>query len=195
MNKDMINKSLNILKTYAYLEDDRLEDGTLLIAKAPHIAPLAWLHCIYAPLKNEDILIFEKEIGKEIPNEYGNFLKISNGLSVFNTTLSLFGKRNNYKRSIDAAWQPFDLVLPNTHEKPYNATGNEFIIGCYDWDGSYLYINRENKTIHLCKNDDIKSLYEWESFEDMLYSEIRRLVELFDSKGKEKDINKSTLPV
>jgi len=194
MNEETINEAFSILKSYAYLGEEKHDDGTLLFAKAPHIAPQAWLHCIYAPLNDKDIHVLEKETGQEVPNAYKNFLKISNGLSVFNTALSLFGKRGNYKHLVDAVWQPFDLGLPNTYEKPSNANDNIFIIGCYDWDGSYLYMDKSDDSVHLCKTDDIKSLYEWKSFENMLYSEIQRLVELFDNEGQEKDSNKSTLP-
>lgn len=194
MNTDNINLAFDTLKSYEYLGRDLLKDGTLLIGKAPHIAPHAWLHCIYPSLSDRDISALEMELNQEIPTVYKEFLMTSNGLSVFNTTLSLFGKRSNYKRSIDDVWQPFDIVLPNTIEKPQNANSDSFIIGCYDWDGSYLYIDKKKQSIHLCENDDVKSLYEWKCFEDMLCSEIRRLTMLFDRNGKELDEEKSTLP-
>jgi hypothetical protein len=195
MNNNKINLVCNVLESYNYLGKEQLKDGTLLIGKAPHIAPLAWLHCIYSPLKNTDISDLEMELNQEIPNIYKEFLLISNGLSVFNTTLSLFGKRGNYKRSVDNVWQPFDIILPNTIEKPRNANNDIFIIGCYDWDGSYLYIDKKDSSIHLCEVDNVRSLFEWGNFEDMLYSEINRLTKLFDNNGKEIDEEKITLPL
>jgi hypothetical protein len=194
MDLKIINETFDLLKGYKYLGEKQLENGTLLIAKAPHIAPQAWLHCIFAPINANDVNILEGELNQKIPDIYKEFLEMSNGLSVFNTTFSLFGKRSNYKRSIDNVWQPFDLILSNTVEKPYNADDNVFIIGCYDWDGSYLYIDKKTSSVHLCKNDDITPLYKWKNFEDMLYSEINRLIDLFDYNGKEKNVEDSTLP-
>lgn len=194
MNRERIDLAFSTLKRYNYLGEKLLHDGTQLIGKALHIAPQAWLHCIYPPLNSDDIAVLEKELNQQIPDVYKQFLRISNGLSVFNTTLSLFGRRCNYRRSADDVWQPFDIVRSNTIEKPKNASENIFIIGCYDWDGSYLYIDANDSSIHLCETDDVKSLYEWKSFEDMLYSEVNRLTNLFDANGKEIDDEQSMLP-
>lgn len=187
-------ESIATLKEFNYLGEKILEDGTLLIAKAPHIAPLAWLHCVYAPLTESQISEIEQRIG-EMPKVYKEFLKTSNGLGVFNTTLSLYGLRGNYRRQIQDVWQPFDIIIPNTLEKPANAKESVFIIGGYDWDGSYLYIDKRSGKVHLCDRDDAKSLYEWDDFEEMLSSEVRRLVTLFDKEGKELDSDRSTLPI
>lgn len=189
----LFDKSIDILKGYNYLGEQQLEDGSLLIARAPHIAPQAWLHSIYAPLTESEISEVEQRVG-EIPKVYKGFLKTSNGLGVFNTTLSLYGFRRNYKRQIPDVWQPFDIVTPNTIEKPANAKGSVFIIGGYDWDGSRLYIDKLTGKVHLCDRDDAKSLYEWNSFGEMLLSEIKRLSTLFDKEGKEINPDDSTLP-
>jgi hypothetical protein len=189
----MCYKILNQLKQFEYLGKNILDNGTLLIAKAPHIAPYSWLHCIYSPLSSQDINLIENKIG-EIPNEYKNFLLVSNGLGVFNTTLSLYGLRRNYKRTIDDVWQPFNIITPNTLEKPSDSNDDIFIIGSYDWDGSYIYVDKKSNKTHLCNRYSVTSLFEWRSFNDMLEKEIMRLITLFDKNGKEIDENKSTLP-
>lgn len=189
-------KGLDILMSYDNLGEKKLKDGTVLIGKAPHIAPMAWLHSIYPPLSESDINILEDQIKKIIPEPYKEFLKVSNGLNVFNTTLSLYGLRKNYNRDVEInVWQPFDIIVPNTIEKPIDSADKAFIIGSYDWDGSYLFINTANEKIYLCSREDITPLFEWANFGEMLNGEIKRLSNLFDRDGKELNIDSSTLPI
>jgi len=188
-------KILNILKEYKYLGEKQLVDNTRLIGKALHIAPEAWLHCIFHPLTETDIKTLEKDLGTVIPSDYKDFLATSNGLRVFNTTFTLDGLRKNYSRNSRDNFQPFDITTPNKLEKPKNAGDNVFIIGGYDWDGSYLFIDTETNKVHLCQNEDSTSLYEWKNFNKMLESEITRLIKLFDKNGKELNPDESTLPI
>ena len=190
----MISHALEILKSYKHLGEKQLKNGTLLIGKAPHIAPEAYLHSIFKPLTENEIIETEKILKQTIPDDYKEFLRISNGLHIFNTTLSLYGRRTNNSRSIEDI-QPFDLDIPNIYEKPKNADKNIFIIGSYDWDGSYLYVDKNDNSVHLCERENAKSLYKWNNFAEMLLSETNRLIKLFDKNGEEIDSSKSTLPV
>jgi hypothetical protein len=185
---------LGRLFEYSHLGEQLMPNGTLLIGKAPHIAPLAWLHSIYPPLLGNDLNEMEKRLGHAIPGPYRRFLIATNGINIFSTTLSLYGLRYNYKRNIEDVWQPFDIVTPNTIEKPGNAGDNIFIIGSYDWDGSYLYIDSKSGKIHLCDREDARSNYSWDSFYAMLESEINRLITRFDKEGKVLNEDESTLP-
>ncbi len=191
MTKDILEP----LKSFGHLGEKQLPDGTLLIGKAPHIAPNAWLHCIYAPLNKENIMSLQNNLSIQIPNDYKSFLEISNGIGVFNTTLSLYGLRRNYKRNIDDVWQPFNIKTTNSMERPDNADKDFFFIGGYDWDGSLLYIDSKTNETHLCTREDATPFYSWVNFEDMLKSEIKRLIKLFDKYGKELNPDESTLPV
>lgn len=44
--------------------------GAILIGKAPHIAPEAWLNTLYPPLSKNDVQALEKELGMEISIDY-----------------------------------------------------------------------------------------------------------------------------
>jgi len=191
----MSYKPLEYLKQFEYLGKRLLDNGTLLIGKAPHIAPQAWLHSIHSPLTNLQIKELEEKMQTAIPDDYKDFLKITNGLKVFNTTFTLDGLRKNFKRGIGDVWQPFNIITPNTLERPKNAGKKFFFIGGYDWDGSLLYIDSATNHVHLCEREDATSLYDWKNFEQMLESEINRLVKLFDKEGKELNPDESTLPV
>jgi len=186
---------LNLLDDYKVFGEKRLENGTYLIGKAPHIAPNAWLHSIYSGLDINELNDLEKILDKPIPKSYKSFLEKSNGLKIFNTTFCLYGLRRNYNRSIDNVWQPFDIRTPNITERPKNAANNFFFIGGYNWDGSLLYIDNHTDKVHLCHRDDANSIYEWNSFDNMLESEILRIITLFDGQGKKVNPHITTLPI
>ncbi len=192
---EYVFRILDIVKQYRYLGERQLEDGTLLIGRAPHIAPHAWLHSIYPPLKKLEIEELESKMSSIIPNDYKEFLEVSNGLKVFNTTFSLDGLRKNFKRGIDDVWQPFSIITPNTLERPENSRKSFFFIGGYDWDGYLLYIDSDTNKVHLCNGENATSLFHWKNFEAMLESEINRLIKLFDKEGRELNPEASTLPI
>lgn len=189
------DKLFDSLKSYNCLGEKKLDDNTILIGMAPHIAPEAWLHCIYPGLNKLELEELENELTVKIPIDYRFFLGEANGLGIFNTTLSLFGKRKNYIRTAESIWQPFSLLRYNVDEKPDNAGDNIFFIGSYDWDGSLLYIDTNTSKVHLTSREFVSTEYEWPSFYDMLNTEINRLKKLFDSKGVIIDEERSTLPI
>lgn len=100
-----------VKKEFYRFEDlgiQKSENGTVLIGKAPHIAPLAWLNKIYPSLNEGDILLLEKELDTEIPEAYKHFLtNFSNGLNIFVATFSLDGLRKDMGRSVEASRQAF----------------------------------------------------------------------------------------
>lgn len=59
-----------------------------------------------------------------------------------------------------------------------------FFIGGYRYDGSKLYIDSEDGKVHFCKRRDASSLLAWDSFEDMLLSESKRIFTLYDDRGR-----------
>lgn len=99
MNK--YGQILDLLRTYDNLGKQEYPDGTALIGRAPHIAPFAWLHHIYATLSDEQIQQLEVALRMEIPEDYFAFLQVSNGLGAFHA-LNLHGYRSNYQRTVDA---------------------------------------------------------------------------------------------
>lgn len=172
-----------------------LADGTRLFGHVPEIAPQAWLHCIYPTLNNEEIMMIEKEIGIRIPEAYKDFLlNCSNGLSIFLDTLNLYGFRKIYSRSIEQAWQPYSIFLPNTQERPKDARLNHLFIGGYNWDGSLLYIDTVTLKVHRSSGDCIEPLNTWNNFELMLLSEATRIHLLFHQNGRQINEDEPTTP-
>ena len=180
---------------YEKLGTEKQSNGTELIGKAPHIAPLAYLHSIYKGLNNEEIDRLEQDLETEIPKDYKDFLKFSNGLHIFNTTFCLDGLRVSYNRKNAIENRlPFCILTPNMYERPKNANSECFFIGGYDLDGSHLYMNKNNNKIYRCKENNAKPLNEWNSLNEMILSEIDRLIELHNENGELKDNSKKTTP-
>lgn len=171
-------------------------DGAILIGKAPHLGSEAWLNEIFPTLDKIEIESLEDQLKTEIPQEYKKFLKeFSNGLMILTATLSLYGLRRQLTRDPKAnSRQPFSPVSANLYERPNNAKNSYFFIGSYQWDGSRLYIDKETNLVHCCERYDATSKIQWDSFHEMLTSELKRLYTLYDNQGKEIDEDQSTLP-
>ncbi|KYP13816.1 SMI1/KNR4 family protein [Flavihumibacter sp. CACIAM 22H1] len=188
-------KAKKIIEKYRTLGEQKLNDGTVLIGKAPHVAPHAWLNKLFPVLNLSQIKSIEQTIGAKIPEDYRDFLlNYSNGLKVFIDTLSLDGLRLKSGRTLESAWQPYSIFTPNVEERIEGALSQHFFIGGYSWDGSLLYIDRTTNKVHRCNKNSIKPLNSWNNFQDMLIMELERLDLLFDDNGVEKDKNKPTTP-
>jgi hypothetical protein len=170
-------------------------DNTVLLGQVPHVAPKAWLHVLFAPIDNEEILVaLEKELGMKIPTGYRKFLtNAHNGLSLFSSSIELFGYRKNYNRR-SPHFLPFDIVTSNTVERPSNAGMNKFFIGSYNWDGSLIYVDTSSSKIYRCERDDSAPLHSWEDLDDFLAKEISRLSKLYDQLGREIDADEPKIP-
>ncbi|PGH37810.1 MAG: 1,3-beta-glucan synthase regulator [Candidatus Nephrothrix sp. EaCA] len=181
------------LENYNHLGEQILQDRTLLIGKAPHIAPKAWLHGIYKPLSNDEVEKLEYDMQLKIPSDYKFFLtNYSNGLNIFVDVFSLDGFRKRSSRNIEDAYQPYSIINPNTKERLEDAEADMFFIGGYNWDGSLLYM--KNGKAYRCSSENIKPLNTWDSFEKMLLTEINRICLLYDKNGVEIEAEKPTVP-
>lgn len=186
---------VKILNSYDKIGKKILPDGTILIGMAPHIASEAWLHSFYPPLTDQSIAVIENQLSVKLPDCYTTFLKQTNGLNIFNTTLSFYGLRKNYKRSLEDSWQPFDILTPNLIERPVGLSTDFLVIGSYDWDGSIVVLNLKSERVFLSKCDVFTPFYEWNNFSEMIEMEIERLSNIFDNNGKQIRPNDSTLPI
>lgn len=179
-------KFKEIINKYSYLGEVIKGNGIHLIGHAPHIAPKAYLHIIFNPLSEKEIKDLEKELNETIPEDYKEFLKMSNGLIYFNGTLALYGKRLNYIRNEDNVWQPFSIITKNIYERPRGSKDSYFYIGSYSYDGSLLYIDKKNNRTYRCNRRIATPLNEWNSFNEMLFIEVKRISLLFNEKGEKR---------
>ncbi len=182
-----------VVDRWRHLDARRLDDGTELIGRVPHVAPEAWLHVLYAGLTTGDIDDLEKEIGRKITASLARFLKRHNGLNLFSGALSIDGLRSGNKRT-PAVRQPFSMRVPNTHERPKDAKESALFIGGYSTDGSLLYIDVADGRAHRCARESAEPLNSWNDLFDMLVRESVRISGLFDNQGRKLRENMPTTP-
>ena len=171
------------------------QEGGFFIGKAPHLGTRAWQNRIYPKISMTEIEIMENEMHRQIAPSYIRFLtSFSNGLDIFNDTLGLYGYRYSFRRDETHNQQPYNLVWLNRFQRPLNITVDMFFIGEYNWDHSFLYVTPDQK-VHFCHREDATSLFTWDSIEDMLLSEIKRIYTLFDDRGVAIDPKHPTTPI
>jgi len=185
--------ALDAVRAYQRLGYEKTPGGAELIARAPHVAPEAYLHEIYPPLAAGGIREVEERLGRRLPQDFADFLSVANGCYLFSGTLSIFGLRREGGRSVDESRQPFDLALPNVLERLKDAAEAFLFVGFYDWDGSLLYIDPASRRTFRCGPKSARPLNEWPDFGTMLLSEVRRLAGLFDAGGRKLDPARPTV--
>jgi hypothetical protein len=173
---------------FSFLGKEKKPDGTMFYGRAPHVAPVAFLHKLYPPLTDEQIIELGNVAGNKIPRHLADLYRECNGLHYFSDSLSIDGLR------IEGAHQPYDIDIPNVYERPKDAEDNIIFFGGYSWNGSLFYTKVNDEKIYWCDRKSTKPLKHWNSIEDFIYQEANRIAALFDSKGIPVDLNKSTLP-
>jgi SMI1/KNR4 family protein SUKH-1 len=163
---------------------ERLPDGTQLFGRVPHVAPLAWLHKVYAPLTTAEINRLESHLGCRVPEVYRDWLRVANGLSLFSEGLVLDGLRTDYSRR-PGVWQPYDLKLANGFERLPDADNDAFFIGSVLQAEYLLYLEKRTGTLHASSRSGAASVASWGSFAAMVKGVLALLSTVFDSQGRQ----------
>ena len=171
-----------------------LANGARLYGHVPHVAPEAWLHQVYAPLAEQDVISLEERIDLLIPSDLRKFFQLANGVGLFSLSLSIYGKRTNYVRIGDDAWQPFCIVTANTLARPAHAKPTQLVIGGYQDDGSLLFLDCDDGEIVRTKSRSKRVLNRWTDFWTMLNEETRRLSGIFNAEGHKLSQGSTTPP-
>ena len=194
MTKKIINPLIEKMIRFVSLGEEVAPNGTLLYGCAPHIGKKAFLHTLYPPLKENEILMLEKNIGIKLPPHLIDFYQECNGFHYFLDTLSVDGLRIGAGRSGADYYQPYDLKTINVDERISDAEVDCVFFGGYDWDGSLVYTRQNEADVYLCSVDSAKPIYSWPSISDFIHSESERIAGLFSLDGMQFDEEKSTLP-
>jgi hypothetical protein len=192
---DAFNTALQIIEKAKSFGFRQLANGARLYGHVPHVAPEAWLHQVYAPLSEQDVISVEEKIGQTIPNDLRQFFHLANGVGLFSVSLSIYGKKTSYVRTGDDAWQPFCIVSANTLERPRHAKPSQIVVGGYKDDGSLLFLDLEDGSVFRTKSRSKKVLNQWTDFWKMLTNESHRLSGLFDAEGHKLSEGPTTPPV
>lgn len=194
MKQSEFDHVMNVVRKAECLGTRELTTGVRLVGHVPHVAPEAYLHLVFPPLDSAQIEKIEEALGRSLPQSLAVLLTKANGLDLFSSSLSINGLRHNYSRTGDEAWQPFDIITPNVHERPPEMDSSFVIFGSYDSDGSLLTISEDSLEIFRCDRLTSKLLNRWVSLGTMLVNEVDRLDGLFDKNGRQLDVDKPTTP-
>jgi len=171
---DLIASKVKELRTFG---ERLLPNGTQLISPAPEIAPKAWHFVLFAPLKPHVIEEMEKELDATFPEDFRNFLKVWNGVKLFGYEINVWGKRKNFAREGDEAWQPFNLSSHNRRsERPGGSPESIVYIGSAEHGEKWIFIDlSENGKIGSTPRWQYEPDQYWSNFNEWLRSEFVRL--------------------
>ena len=184
------------LKKWESLGIEEIPNRCKRIGHVPHVAPMAYLHEVYAPLDETDVDDLEQKISRTFPKPLREFYRHHNGLRMFSETFVVYGSIKNLDRSDFSygVYCPIDLQTSNIPGRPGNAQEATVFFGGYVEDFSKLYLDAKNRVIRCPKEDASKILNMWENLGEWLVTETRRLNSLFDEAGKETIYYKDLIP-
>ena len=170
-----------------------MPNGTVLYGKAPHVGEQAWLHGLYPPCPEAGLATIEEEVDASLPASLRKLLLLANGLEIFSGVLSLYGWREDFKRTVEAVLsQPYSIVTPNTLERPEWLPRESWIVGSYE-DLTAVCLGKGG-VVAVCTPDSGDVICEWKTLNAFLQGEAKRLPGLFDETGRELDESASPLP-
>ncbi|MBI4924145.1 MAG: hypothetical protein HY834_20610 [Devosia nanyangense] len=174
----------NKIERWAPLGFERLEDGTAIVGRVPHLGSLAWLHQVYAPLSKEAI---DQKVAA-FPRlgwfPYPEFLLELNGCHLFSRALWLLGIRTSYRRE-PTIHLPWDVQNTNWNHMKVGLDHDALLIGGGTFrDREVFYLQDRSGTVQAIDEQSEKWLFRWNSVSELLVSEIDRLLPQFDLDGR-----------
>lgn len=167
-------------------------DGTEWIGHTPHRAPEAYLHQLYAPLDDTRIGQLEIELSHRLPDSFRCFLMLHNGIGLFADYISVYGLRTSWSRTnlVEAAQQPFSILVPNVKRRPLNAPDDVIFLGALGDRG--LIGARPNGGVFHWESDNnilLGCLKSYSSVFTFLLEEANEAAALFGPDGHKRDVD------
>lgn len=185
-NSHLFSALQSRLMQWQYLGIERFAGGAVKIGHLPQVGPLAYLHTIFAPLEEEELALLQEWLGRPVPAAVADFYRCANGFRAFSGAFGMYGmiRARTQPRRQRADLLPFDILVPNGHERPPGLAPDKIVIGSYSFDGSNVYVGA-NGEIGVCKRErGAVELRRWDSFADWLNTESVRIEKLFDEQGR-----------
>ena len=159
----------------------------------PWEAPLAYLNIIYKPADPTTLESVSDEM--RIPKPWKEFLATTNGAVLFSSYLYVFGVVDP-RQLLDRS-DPFRLPPMNLEKLSRGLTldRQQYLqIGSYGQDGSLVCLDRQRNTVAALHKGSKTAYASWPSSEEWLNLEVKRIADLFDSRGKLLTDGDATLP-
>ena len=192
----MIEHILKRFQEWDHLGTKVAPDGSRLIAHTPRDFPEAYLHEFFAPVPESRW----QSYGLALPGQLQQLYRECNGLSIFASSLALYGIRAHYARDLSAQFQPFDLASHHaeaihTFHRGSPAENNEGIFfGSYYKDGSSLFTTPYAPNVYRVLRHSTSVVNSWPDLATFLQTEYDRLDRLFSRAGYLIDNKTPTTP-
>lgn len=163
---------------WARLGTKEFRNGTLWVGHIPHVAPLAYMHRLYAPVYQGDIDDQQAQMHAQFPGQYSELLKSTSGINMYNGNLIVYGLITPKQMmgmlglfSLGASRFKGDSYISYALTTHYSDARSEVI----QYQGNFIAVSGKDKNT---------VLGEWASLEEFLYEESARLKEMHDGSGK-----------
>ena len=173
----ILREILKIFEAASPEGEQRLPDGTWLVSPAPEIAPKAWHHIMFAPpLSRAEIEDMESSLHSRLPTGLEHLYSQCNGLSLFGRMVSIWGRRTTWERSVEKAWQPFDLVHHNqAAERPKASPYSLVYFGSTDKGENWVFFDAADNSIGKTPRASFKREGSWPDFNTWFLEELSRI--------------------
>lgn len=177
MNRDcFVEGVLRQLEAWSNEGDTTNELGTRLIGHAPHVAPRAYFHVVYAPLKRTELDELTGRLGRPLPLQFSEFLTQANGLSVFVGSMRVLGYVPLVRRASTSVYNyPSDIVVRNVSARIKGLGKDALVVGWYAEDGSYVSIEGDGSVVRFDARGSGSEIQTWADFDTWLIEEIAAL--------------------
>jgi hypothetical protein len=178
-----LEELLSIVERYRSESDRSFPNGARLVCPVPWIAPSAWLHHIMAPCPEEAIERLAPTTGRQPPAVVIEFLRMANGIRLFNGSISVFGVRGDFSRKPETAHVlPFDIAF-HTRDWSHLFGSDDFLVGSIG-DADPCVWKSPNGEIHRLSREGGEVLERWPSFHDWLVPEADRFASMHEPTGR-----------
>jgi hypothetical protein len=193
----MAIKLLDSVSSFAEV-NDRETETAFFRTHVPWVAPLAYLHVIFKPLAETDLLAAISRL--DLPSPLAGSFALQNGASLFSGNLKLYGLHKPgqlLNRSDPFSRLPFNIENENDRCSR-DVLDHLLVIGGYGFDASRVCIDRQKLSVHAFRSNgrslDTTPFYSWMSLDQWLTEEVARLSDLFGRDGRLLVHESETLP-
>jgi hypothetical protein len=163
----------------------RLKGGNWFIRKLPGDRSLGYLHKLHTPLTHDHVNDLEVAIGRDFPTQFSDFLQWSNGASLFDNRVYLYGRADSISRGISPDKQmPISLGTANLVFSAANQSRWQegwMLVGSVV--GQEANYNIELHTDGMCAITSDHGTYSANTFQDCLTTIIDRIGACFSCDG------------
>ena len=154
------------------------KNGTRLSGFLPHMAPLAVLQEIFAPLRQKTVYRLQKDLGLSIPSDLMALYEHCNGFSFYHGAITVLG--STYEQDFDIHKRlPYPILNSNLPiRRPQGSPKNILYIGSYGMDASMVAYVLDTGNIIRVDQHEYNVCAQWPSLSIWIEAEVPRIDEI-----------------